>query len=211
MPTDTRAQFGRLAMPANKAKPRRKKWRKTKFVLKVFFGLAVFAISVELIQDLMRTPEERAAHQAERAAIAAQREEEKAIAAAERAERIELQRETAAARQAELDRQQAYRDAACRQSVTCFGNQHILDAHIACRSGIEAAARYGYRWIVPFGENRFTYVEWRNEETMEGLIFSGDQVEFQNGYGAWQRHTYSCYYSPDTDSALVLAVNPGRL
>ena len=49
------------------------------------------------------------------------------------------------------------------------------------------------------------------------LIYSatvrGDNVEFQNGFGAWRRYTYDCsiQFGPDEPFLLSVSADPGRL
>jgi len=99
----------------------------------------------------------------------------------------------------------------CRQDLRCWAKKHKLDAQAACMRPIESLAKYDYKWIDTWdiGNPNFSRVRWRNQET--GVItYLGDDIKFQNGFGAWIRHTFACTYRPATGKASAEAY-PGRL
>ena len=56
----------------------------------------------------------------------------------------------------------------------------------------------------------FTRAKWKNEKS--GIvILTGDSVEFQNGFGAWQTHTYSCVYDVLSKQVVNVVVEAGRI
>ena len=44
----------------------------------------------------------------------------------------------------------------------------------------------------------------------ETVDFIGDEVELQNGFGAWQRHRYACTVWPGEGRARLNLIEPGR-
>ncbi len=69
---------------------------------------------------------------------------------------------------------------------------------------------YGSRWTDGFLEPKLSRSIWSDREN--GIAtYIGDKIEFQNGFGAWQPHVYSC----DVDLGLKVVVDvsaaPGRL
>ena len=51
---------------------------------------------------------------------------------------------------------------------------------------------------------------WKNKEQLT-LTYFGDQIQFQNGFGAWQNMIYQCDYDPVNKKLLNVKVYPGRL
>ena len=97
----------------------------------------------------------------------------------------------------------------CRMDSQCWGEKHHTDAETQCRPLVEQYAKYQHEWTDGFGEWKFpkwSLVGWDNSDGM--LVYEGDQINFQNGFGAWQRMYYSCYYSPDESAAVQVVVRP---
>ena len=88
-------------------------------------------------------------------------------------------------------------------------DEHRSDAAVKCQPKIEKEA-YDFRWDGGgwFGGVYFT--GWR--ERSDGKIdYAGDNLELQNGFGNWIRHTYSCTYDPSTSQITNVLVWRGRL
>lgn len=98
--------------------------------------------------------------------------------------------------------------AACRADIKCAGEGHALDASIACRRALEARANYAARW--PDDLPTWTYSEWQ-DETKRAIVYLGDRLQLQNGFGAWQNHIYSCTYDPDAKRVIAVYLAPGRI
>ena len=87
-----------------------------------------------------------------------------------------------------------------------------IEAGVYCSDAIERQAQYASRWTNGFGERKFSRYRWENEEkTLAFLI--GDRVEFQNGFGAWQPHWYSCEIFFGEGAPVVMEAHafPGRM
>lgn len=99
-------------------------------------------------------------------------------------------------------------DAACRADIKCAGERYALSASVACRRALEARAKYAARW--PDDYPTWTYSEWR-DETKRAIVYLGDRLQLQNGFGAWQNHIYSCTYDPDAERVIEVYLAPGRI
>ena len=85
-------------------------------------------------------------------------------------------------------------------------------AQVACAERIERLANYSFRWTTGwFLGGRFPRYRWEDDERRVATVF-GDAIEFQNAFGAWQRHRYSCRVDGSVDPPRVLNVSaePGR-
>ena len=106
-----------------------------------------------------------------------------------------------AAEQAETD---------CRQSLQCWGDRHAIAASVRCDDQIERLAQYSAEWTDGILEPKFSHFRWSPLGT--GIVvYIGDKVRFQNGFGAWQNMIYECTYNPETEQALAASAQPGRL
>ena len=98
--------------------------------------------------------------------------------------------------------ERAGRDLACRQDLECWGEKHLVDATVTCQSLIEGLARYDFRWTHGFFGTKLE--RWRWDDRKEGsLSFTGDELQFMNAFGAWQRIVYWCHYNPTAETARV--------
>jgi len=109
------------------------------------------------------------------------------------------------------DKKQVLADeAACRKSLQCAGDKYSISAGIYCKSQVERLAKYSSRWTDGTFEPKFSHFRWLNQE--QGLItFIGDKIEFQNGFGAFQKHIYECDFNPANNQILDVRARPGRL
>ncbi len=85
----------------------------------------------------------------------------------------------------------------CLQDLECVANntEWRAEADVRCASEVAARAKYTARWTDGFLENKFSRVSLQPPE-YKTLRFTGDKVEFQNGFGAWMRMDYACFYDP---------------
>lgn len=125
---------------------------------------------------------------AEKAALAAKRE-------AERAER---------------QRQKAEEYERCKIDLQCWGERHVISAASASQGMIERMAKYDFEWIDGFWKTKLSRWRWLDENKYT-LVYFGDQIKLQNGFGAWQRCIYKVAYDPINDRVLDVEVSPGRL
>lgn len=98
----------------------------------------------------------------------------------------------------------------CRQTLSCWAEKAESAAAAYCKSHIENLAKYTFEWTGGIFAPTFSHYKWRSKEA--GVItFIGDQIKFQNGFGAFQPHTYYCDYAPATNTVLSVTAEPGRI
>lgn len=114
------------------------------------------------------------------------------------------------AKDAEVTKQIAIDDAVCKLELSCWGEKHDIAAGVYCKSYVEKLANYSFRWTDGTLEPKFSHYRWLNKETST-LTYIGDKIEFQNGFGAYQRHVYECDFDPASNSILDVRANPGHL
>ncbi|OAM79645.1 hypothetical protein [Devosia elaeis] len=158
------------------------------------------AVERERAAAAAQAAEVQAAAQAAAAEEKARVEEEQRLAAAAEAERVAAAE--AAAKEAE--------QAECREELSCWAEEHLLAASFACDSEVERLARYDFEWTDGFLGMKFTHYRWRNQDS--GIVtYIGDQIQFQNGFGAMQRHIYECDYDTVAERPVEVRAEPGRL
>ena len=81
-----------------------------------------------------------------------------------------------------------------------------LDAEPECARRIESYAFYDVRWTNGWLEPK---MEWATNSFDNGagvVVFSGNNVEFQNAFGVWRQYGYYCYYDPVSESVVSVDV-----
>lgn len=102
--------------------------------------------------------------------------------------------------QAHIDNQ------SCSQDIRCWGDKHNVAASIRCAAPVESVAKYSYRWTDGMLELKFDKFRWYDRE--RGIVtYTGDKIQFQNGFGAWQNCYYECDYNPLSDTVLDVRVS----
>lgn len=99
---------------------------------------------------------------------------------------------------------------ACRKSLQCWGDKHMIAAAVYCAGEVPKLASYTSRWTDGMLEPKLSRISWLDQEAGT-LTFWGDKIEFQNGFGAWQTMTYSCDFDPASQIVLDVQAAPGRL
>ena len=108
----------------------------------------------------------------------------------------------------ERERQAEYE--ACKTDLKCWGEKHASRAFSACRDAIERHAKYQFEWTDGLFGSKFSRFSWKNKSDLT-LIYVGDKIQFQNGFGAWQNMQYRCDYDPVNKKMLSVFVSEGRL
>jgi len=98
----------------------------------------------------------------------------------------------------------------CEMDLSCWAEKHLVAASVKAPQLIERFAKYDFKWTDGILTPKFSHFRWKNME--KGIItYIGDQIQFQNGFGAWQNCVYECDYDPRTESILDIRINAGRL
>lgn len=101
-------------------------------------------------------------------------------------------------------------DATCMKDLQCWGDRHSIGGGVRCKAPVEKLAKYSSRWTDGTFETKFSHFRWL-DQTKGTLTLIGDKIEFQNGFGAFQKHIYECDYDPASESVLAVRARPGQL
>lgn len=101
-------------------------------------------------------------------------------------------------------------DATCKKDLQCWGDKHSIAAGVYCKDPVGSLAKYSVRWTDGMLEPKFSRFRWLNQADGT-LTFLGDKIEFQNGFGAFQKHIYECDFNPATNKVLDVRARPGQL
>ena len=93
----------------------------------------------------------------------------------------------------------------CRQDLQCWGDKHAFKATLVCEPMIEQRALHGYEWTDGWFGAKLERFRWNDREAGT-LSYTGDEVKFQNGLGAWRQMTYWCHYDPSTEDAEIMVL-----
>lgn len=101
-------------------------------------------------------------------------------------------------------------EAACRKDLQCAGDKYGISAGVYCKAPVERLGKYSSRWTDDTFEMKFSRFRWLDKQ--QGTItFIGDKIEFQNGFGAFQKHIYECDFNPVTNKVIAVRAQPGQL
>lgn len=77
---------------------------------------------------------------------------------------------------------------------------------LVCGNVIESHAKNSYRWTNGFLELKFPTL--LAHKTKKGLILAyGDNIQFQNGFGAWKKIVYQCTYDAINKNVISVKLN----
>ena len=99
---------------------------------------------------------------------------------------------------------------ACPKDIECWGQKHASAASAGCAPLVERLAKFQFEWTSRWTDQRFPRARWL-DQTKGQMTYIGDAIKFQNGFGAWQYHTYFCDFDPSTGRVLRVNSQPGRL
>ncbi len=89
---------------------------------------------------------------------------------------------------------------ACRADMQCWGDKHLLEATRYCKPALERLAKYAHKWTDGWLEAKFPRFRW-GKKGKGIIVYLGDKVQFQNGFGAWVKMSYWCDFNPHTKEA----------
>lgn len=100
------------------------------------------------------------------------------------------------------------KDEACLRDADCIRDKTSWQsrAEIYCGRYIEDQALYSHEWTDGWAESKFS--RFATELDGKAIRYFGDKLKFQNGFGAWQRMSYSCLYDPINERVLDANVAP---
>jgi hypothetical protein len=101
-------------------------------------------------------------------------------------------------------------DAECMRSLECWGSRHRAAASVYCTDAVERLAKNNFEWTDGILEPKFSQFQWKNAKS--GVVtYVGDNIRFQNGFGAWAPHVYECDFEPKSSRVLDVRASPGQL
>ena len=101
-------------------------------------------------------------------------------------------------------------ESACAADLQCWGNRAIAVGAWQCKQNIEKEAVMDIRWTDSFGRPTFMQLAWHRKGAKTITVF-GDELLFQNRFGAYIRMTYSCVIDVYGQKVLSHDVQEGRL
>lgn len=167
------------------------------------FGVAFLVVMFGLGAKIMIDDQEdkRLTEQRQKEQVALQ--EKRAEEAVERAERE--------ARIAERKAEREAKEAACNRSIQCLADKKSSFAEIYCPEHIERYAKHDFEWLDK-GLLKTKFSQYRVKDEAKGVVtYVGDQIKFQNGFGAWSNIIYTCDVSVRNEQVLSVSVTEGRL
>ncbi|MBF0252153.1 MAG: hypothetical protein HQL35_16195 [Alphaproteobacteria bacterium] len=99
-------------------------------------------------------------------------------------------------------------EAACRADFTCWAEHNMPAASVLCKDAVEKAATYRSEWTDGLFEPKLSLYKRGSEDGQ--VVYFGDKVRFQNGFGAMANMVYACTFDPDR-GVVDVQVEPGRL
>ncbi|WP_164707274.1 zinc ribbon domain-containing protein [Metapseudomonas otitidis] len=100
--------------------------------------------------------------------------------------------------------------ATCRKELSCWAEEKIVTASVECKRPVESLAKYNARWTDGVLDMKFSHYRWK-DQAKGTVTYIGDKIEFQNGFGAYQKHIYECDFDPSTVTVLDVRARPGQL
>lgn len=101
-------------------------------------------------------------------------------------------------------------EATCRKELNCWAEKTLVSASVNCVKPVERLAKYNARWTDGTFDLKFSHYRWK-DQAKGTVTYIGDKVEFQNGFGAYQKHIYECDFNPSTETVLDVRARPGQL
>ena len=74
----------------------------------------------------------------------------------------------------------------------------------------EKRSKYQFEWTRGSWSSKFSKFRWKSKPRLT-LTYYGDDIKFQNIFGAWENMIYQCDYDPVNKKVLAVQVYPGRL
>jgi hypothetical protein len=101
-------------------------------------------------------------------------------------------------------------DVSCKRDLQCWGDKFSVSAAVYCKDSVAKLGKYSSRWTDSTFESKFSRFRWLNKDAGT-ITYIGDKIEFQNGFGAFQKHIYECDFNPEQKLVLSVRARPGQL
>lgn len=90
-----------------------------------------------------------------------------------------------------------------------LAEENFLAASFDCKKGVERLAKYQFEWTDGWLETKFT--RRAPGKSPKSVIYIGDAIKLQNGFGAWQQYLYACEFDTSAKKVIDVSAAPGRL
>ncbi|MEZ5558012.1 MAG: SH3 domain-containing protein [Pseudomonadales bacterium] len=101
-----------------------------------------------------------------------------------------------------------FMDVLSSESPKDRSSRQQYEAQLVCERAVEKSAKYSFEWTDGLLEPKFS----RFGTNDKGQVaVQGDKIKMQNGFGAWQNQTYTCWYDPDTHALVSVDIQAGIL
>lgn len=88
-----------------------------------------------------------------------------------------------------------------------LAEKHLAEANTYCANRVERLAQYDFAWTDGWLELKFQ--RYLPSEKPSVIVYMGDKIKFQNGFGAWQPHIYVCEFNTKTGKVIDVSASPG--
>lgn len=96
--------------------------------------------------------------------------------------------------------------AACdTDDAICIGKRDLYQASGPCSRAVEMQLTYRHEWQDTWYEEKFDQVMWY--EPTRTILFHGNRLQAQNGFGAWKKLSYSCIWDVANKQVVRALVN----
>ena len=95
--------------------------------------------------------------------------------------------------------------------VQCLGDKYRSEVLPQCKYLVEQRAKWSFRWVDGFLDDpilnrNYMWATLPGVDSMQ-IVYSGKQIEMQNGFGAWGRVHYQCWFDIDSKKIDHVVVN----
>jgi hypothetical protein len=101
-------------------------------------------------------------------------------------------------------------DENCSQELKCTAEKSLVNASSLCAPNIEKLAKYNFEWTNWAIDPKLSHYRWK-DDSKQVIVYRGDKIKFQNGFGAWTISTYECDFDANSQRVLAVRAYPGRI
>jgi hypothetical protein len=101
-------------------------------------------------------------------------------------------------------------DPVCRDDLQCWAKKNLAAATVRCTAAVVRQAKWDHEWTDGWLEEKFDHFRWEDRRG-GSLVYVGDHIKFQNGFGAKSNMIYACVYDPEKGQVTNVSVTAGRL
>lgn len=96
------------------------------------------------------------------------------------------------------------------ESDSCLADKYMVDAVVACKRPIQNLSKYQFEWLDGWSVPMFSKYRVSRDDGVV-IMYFGDALKFQNGFGSWSNILYMCQYDTARDAVVDYMAEDGRL